>query len=243
MWRHAARLFFGIAGALTAIGPIAGGYLIQWTWRAIFWINIPVALIALALIAISRPQDESRPAPMDYRGLVLIVAGVGLSVFGFQQSALWGWGNPGTWASIAVGVVLLVTFFIVERRTESPLINVRIFDNRTFTVENVILGLAMMAFIPVFFFASIYGQIALDQQATTSSLLILYFFLGFVVCAQIGGRMLDRIGAKRPVVLGCVLAAVGFALWAGNVTDLHVGEPRRSATTAPAWDSPSWARC
>ena len=220
---RALALFFGIAGALTAIGPIAGGYLIQWTWRAIFWINIPVALIALALIAISRPQDESRPAPMDYRGLVLIVAGVGLSVFGFQQSALWGWGNPGTWASIAVGVVLLVTFFIVERRTESPLINVRIFDNRTFTVENVILGLAMMAFIPVFFFASIYGQIALDQQAATSSLLILYFFLGFVVCAQIGGRMLDRIGAKRPVVLGCVLAAVGFALWAGNVTDLHVG--------------------
>jgi EmrB/QacA subfamily drug resistance transporter len=220
---RALALFFGIAGALTAIGPIAGGYLIEWTWRAIFWINIPVALIALALIAISRPQDESRPAPMDYRGLALIVAGVGLSVFGFQQSALWGWGNPGTWVSIAVGVVLLVIFFIVERRTESPLINVRIFDNRTFTVENVILGLAMMAFIPVFFFASIYGQIALAEKATTSSLLILYFFLGFVVCAQIGGRMLDRIGAKRPVVLGCVLAAVGFALWAGQVTHLHVG--------------------
>jgi MFS family permease len=51
----------------------------------------------------------------------------------------------------------------------------------------------------------------------------LYFFLGFVVCAQIGGRMLDRIGAKRPVVLGCALAAIGFGLWAGKVTDLHAG--------------------
>ena len=81
----------------------------------------------------------------------------------------------------------------------------------------------MMAFIPVFFFASIYGQVALAEKATTSSLLILYFFLGFVICAQIGGRMLDRTGAKRPVVLGCVLAAVGFALWAGKVTDLHAG--------------------
>ena len=99
----------------------------------------------------------------------------------------------------------------------------RIFENRTFTVENVILGLAMMAFIPVFFFASIYGQIALAEKATTSSLLILYFFLGFVVAAQIGGRMLDRIGAKRPVVLGCALAAVGYGLWAAKVTDLHVG--------------------
>jgi MFS family permease len=81
--------FFGIAGGLTAIGPIAGGWLIQWTWRSIFWINVPVALVALALIAVSRRANEARPAPVDYRGLVLIVAGVGLSVFGFQQSALW----------------------------------------------------------------------------------------------------------------------------------------------------------
>ena len=81
----------------------------------------------------------------------------------------------------------------------------------------------MMAFIPVFFFAAIYGQVALAEKATTSSLLILYFFLGFVVAAQIGGRLLDRIGAKRPVVLGCALAAVGFGLWARGATDLHPG--------------------
>ena len=121
---------------------------VEWTWRAIFWINIPVALIALALIAISKPPNEARPAPMDYRGLALIIGGVGLSVFGFQQSALWGWGNPAIEASIAVGVVLLAVFFAVERRTESPLINVRIFENRTFLVENVILGIAMMAAWP-----------------------------------------------------------------------------------------------
>ena len=220
---RALALFFGIAGGLTAIGPIAGGYLIEWTWRSIFWINIPVALIALALIAISKPANECRPAPMDYRGLALIIGGVGLSVFGFQQSALWGWGNPAIEVCIAAGVVLLVVFFAVERRTASPLINVRIFNNQAFLVENIILGIAMMAFIPVFFFAAIYGQVALAEKATTSSLLILYFFLGFVVCAQIGGRMLDRIGAKRPVVLGCALATAGFALWAGKVTDLHVG--------------------
>ena len=220
---RALALFFGIAGGLTAIGPIAGGYLIQWTWRAIFWINIPVALIALALIAISKPANECRPAPMDYRGLALIIGGVGLSVFGFQQSALWGWGNPAIEASIAAGVLLLTVFFAVERRTESPLINVRIFKNQAFLAENIILGIAMMAFIPVFFFAALYGQIALAEKATTSSLLILYFFLGFVVCAQIGGRMLDRTGAKRPVVLGCALAAAGFGLWAGKATDLHAG--------------------
>ena len=220
---RALALFFGIAGGLTAIGPIAGGYLIQWTWRSIFWINVPVAIIALILIFISRPVTEHRPAPIDYRGLVLIVGGVGLSVFGFQQSDLWGWGNAAIEVCIAVGVALLVVFFLVELRTESPLMNVRIFRNRAFLVDNVILAIAMMTFIPVFFFAATYGQIALGEKATTSSLLILYFFIGFVIAAQIGGRMLDRIGAKRPVVVGCALAAVGYFLWAGQVTGLNTG--------------------
>ena len=220
---RALALFFGIAGGLTSVGPIAGGFLIQWTWRAIFWINIPIAIIALVLIFVSNPVTEHRPAPIDYRGLALIIGGVGLSVFGFQQSQLWGWGNPAVAASIAVGVALLVVFYLVERRTAEPLINVRIFRNQAFLMENIILGIAMMAFIPVFFFASIYGQIALGQEASTSSLLILYFFIGFVIAAQVGGRMLDRIGAKRPVVLGCVLAAVGFFVWAGEVTKLQAG--------------------
>ncbi len=217
---RALALFFGIAGGLTAIGPITGGYLLEWTWRAIFWINVPIAVIALLLIAVSRPANECRPAPMDYRGLALIVGGVGLSVFGFQQSAQWGWSSPAVEACIAAGVVLLAAFAAVERRTSSPLMNVRIFANRPFLVENIILAVAMMAFIPVFFFASVYGQVALGEKATTASLLILYFFLGYVVCAQIGGRMLDRAGAKRPVLLGSVLAAAGFALWAGKATDL-----------------------
>ncbi len=182
---RALALFFGIAGGLTAVDPIAGGYLLEWTWRSIFWINVPIALIALVLIAISRPANEFRSARMDVRGLVLIVA--------------------------------------VERRTESPLVNVRIFADRAFTVDNVILAIAMMVFIPVFFFASIYGQVALAEKPTKASLLILWFFLGYVACAQIGGRMLDRGGARRPVLLGCVLAAAGFFLWAGKATDLNAG--------------------
>jgi EmrB/QacA subfamily drug resistance transporter len=220
---RALALFFGIAGGLTAIGPIAGGYLIQWTWRSIFWINVPVAIIALILIALSHPVTEYKRAPIDYRGLALIIGGVGLSVFGFQQSQLWGWDNAAVEICIVVGVLLLVLFYFVERRTASPLINVSIFNSRPFLVENIVLLVSMMAFIPVFFFASTYGQIALAEQATTSSLLILYFFIGFVTFAQIGGRMLDRIGAKRPVVIGCVLAAVGFFLWAGQVDSLKSG--------------------
>ncbi|QMU77483.1 MFS transporter [Streptacidiphilus sp. PB12-B1b] len=217
---RALAIFFGIAGGLTAIGPILGGYLTEWTWRAIFWVNIPVAVIALILIWLSKPVTEHRPAPMDYRGLALIVAGVGLSVFGFQQSQVWGWGNPGIGLCIAAGLALLVVFFFVERRTESPLIQVDIFRIRAFLVENMVLGVAMLVFVPVFFFASEYAQIALGKSASQAGLYLLYFFLGFVVASQIGGRMLDRGGAKRPVTLGCALSAVGFALWAGKVTGL-----------------------
>jgi EmrB/QacA subfamily drug resistance transporter len=216
-------LFFGIAGGLTAVGPILGGYLTQWTWRAIFWVNIPVALIALVLIARAKPNTVFRSARMDYRGLTLIAGGVGLSVFGFQQSSIWGWGNPGIWLCIAGGLVLLVVFYTVGRRTVSPLIEVQIFRIRAFLVENIVLGISMLVFVPAFFFASEYAQISLGKSASGASLVLLYFFLGFVVAAQIGGRMLDRRGAKRPVVLGCALAAVGFYVWAGEVTDLKLG--------------------
>src|SRR5689334_14880274 len=75
----ALALFFGIAGGLTAVGPVLGGYLTEWTWRAIFWVNIPVAVIALVLTALSKPVTEHQPARMDYRGLVLIAGGVTLS--------------------------------------------------------------------------------------------------------------------------------------------------------------------
>jgi EmrB/QacA subfamily drug resistance transporter len=220
---RALALFFGIAGGLTAVGPILGGYLTQWTWRAIFWVNIPVAIIALILIAVSRPTTEYRPARMDYRGLGLIAGGVALSVFGFQQSVPWGWSNPATGACIAAGAVILIAFWFVELGTTSPLVQLSIFRIRAFLVENLVLAVSMTVFIPVFFFASEYAQIALGKSPSEAGLYILYFFIGFVIAAQIGGRMLDRGGAKRPVVLGCVIAAVGFWLWGGKVTGLSFG--------------------
>ena len=222
----ALAIFFGIAGGLTAIGPILGGYLTQWTWRAIFWVNIPVAIIALVLIAISRPQTKYQRATIDYRGAVLIGLGIGLSVFGFQQSIEWGWTNPGTWACILGGLVLIVVFVLLEKKTEVPLIQVNIFKNRAFFVENLVLLIAMMTFIPVFFFASEYAQISLNDAADQAGIFLLYFFIGFAVAAQIGGRILDREGAKRAVVGGCLIAAVGFGFWASKVTTLSFGHQR-----------------
>ena len=220
---RALALFFGIAGGLTAIGPLLGGYLTQWTWRAIFWVNIPVAVVALVLIIISKPTTTYRPARQDLRGLALIATGVALSVFGFQQSSIWGWGNPAIGLSIGLGVLIIGVFYLVELHTQSPLIQVKIFSIRAFRVENLVLGIAMLVFVPMFFFASEYAQISLDEPAKQAGLYLLYFFIGYAVASQIGGRVLDRRGAKRPVFVGCGLAAVGFALWAGQLTKLSFG--------------------
>jgi EmrB/QacA subfamily drug resistance transporter len=221
---RALALFFGIAGGLTAIGPTLGGFLTQWTWRAIFWVNVPVAIVALVLTYMAHPTTEYKRAPIDYRGLVLIAGGIGLSVLGFQQASNWGWGSAATIGCIVFGLVLLVVFWFVEQRTTAPLMEVSIFRIRPFFVENLVLLLSSIAFVPTFFFASEYAEISLAKSASQASLILLYFFLGFVVAAQIGGRMLDRVGAKRPVVLGCVLAAVGYLLWASRITDLSLSK-------------------
>jgi EmrB/QacA subfamily drug resistance transporter len=219
---RAMAVFFGIAGGLTAVGPLIGGYLTEWTWRSIFWINIPVAIIALVLTARAKPESHPVPARVDWPGVALIVSGMGLTVLGLQQASAWGWTSPLTIGSIAVGSVLLVVFVFVELRTLEPLIRMRTFTDRAFAVENGVLFFSMMAFIPVFFFGSMYSQIALGWSTSEAGLYLLIFFAGFAPGVQVGGRLLDRIGAKLPVVIGCAVGAVGYALWAWRLTDLDV---------------------
>lgn len=221
---RALAVFFAITGGLTAVGPLAGGYLSEWTWRAIFWVNVPIAIIALILVAKTHPPELTQRARIDAKGLVLIVLGMGASVLGFQQASTWGWTDPATLGCIIGGAVLLIVFVIVERGTGQPLINVRIFGNRAFAVENVVLFFAMMAFIPVFFFASMYAQIGLGNSASEAGLYLLTFFAGFAPASQIGGRILDNQGAKPAVVLGCVVAAVGYWFWAQQLPDLSFND-------------------
>ena len=233
----AMAIFFGISGGLTAIGPAAGGYLTQWTWRAIFWINIPVAIIALVLIWISKPENERRPTKLDYRGTVLdhrrdgpdrarpaAVGGVGLE----QLRDL---------GCIVIGAILMVAFVLWELRTPEPLLRLQIFRDRGFSAETAILGMISVAFVPFFFFASVYAQVSLGENASHAGLYILYFFIGFVILAQVGGRILDRRGAKPAVVGGCALAALGL-LPARRQDDRPVARPISGSTScspAAAW--------
>jgi EmrB/QacA subfamily drug resistance transporter len=214
---RALALFFAISGALTSVGPIAGSFLLPWTWRAIFLINVPVALLALWLTWRARPVDTRRPVPIDWRGAVLVSAGMGLAVLGLQQSGTWGWSAPATWACLAAGLALLAVFVRFELGHPTPLIDVGIFAHRAFSADNVVMGLAYACFLPLFFFASVYAQVVLGYDAGKTGLYILVVFVGFAGATQVGGRILDRRGARPAAILGSALGAVGFSLWAGHL--------------------------
>ncbi|MET0967292.1 MAG: MFS transporter [Nakamurella sp.] len=219
----ALAIFFGVSGGLTAVGPIAGGFLTQWTWRAIFWINIPVAILAVVLTLMAGIHSAPRKEKIDWVGAALIAAGMALSVLGFEQAASWGWADFKTWACIIGGLIILVIFWFVQLRTPMPLIKVRIFKGRAFLVDNAVLFFSMVAFVPVFFFASVYSQVSLGYNSNNAGLYLLVFFAGFAPAAQFGGRILDSRGAKPAIILGSALGAAGFGLWAWKLTDLSLG--------------------
>jgi EmrB/QacA subfamily drug resistance transporter len=217
---RALAVFFGVTGALTAVGPIAGGYLTEWTWRSIFWINVPVAIVALLLIRRAKPAQERQDVPIDFRGAVLISGAMGLVVLALQEASAWGWADGRTLGCIGGGLILLLAFVLVELRRRHPLIDLRVFRDRAFAVDCGVLMLMSAVFVPIFFFSSVYAQASLGYGAQEAAKLLLVFFAGFATAAQVGGRILDARGAKPAVVLGCALAAVGLLLWGRTLPDL-----------------------
>jgi predicted MFS family arabinose efflux permease len=138
-------------------------------------------------------------------------------VLGLQQSGHWGWTSVATLACLVAGILLLVFFVRFELRQSDPLIACAIFRHRGFSADNVVMGLAYASFLPLFFFASVYAQVVLGYNAGKTGLYILVIFIGFAVATQLGGRILDRRGARPAAVLGGALGAAGFFLWAGHL--------------------------
>jgi predicted MFS family arabinose efflux permease len=180
-----------------------------------------VAILAVVLTVIAKPpQEPHREERIDTRGAVLVCAGMAISVLGLQQASAWGWGSVATWACLVAGLAILVAFVRWELRAQQPLVPMRLFANRGFAVDNVVLFLLSICFVPLFFFASLYAQIALGESASNAGLILFVFFGGFTIAAQWGGRILDRRGARPTVVLGCAVSAVGFYLWANKLDAL-----------------------
>jgi fucose permease len=123
-----------------------------------------------------------------------------------------------------LGVGLLVAFALRQLRVEHPLMRIQIFRDRGFAADNAVLFLLMIAFVPLFFFSSLYAQIVLGDDASGAGLYLLVWFGGFAAGAQWGGRILDARGARASVIPGCALAAVGLFLWARSLTEFDLGD-------------------
>ncbi len=217
---RAVAIFFGVAGGLTSVGPFAGGYLTAWTWRSIFWINVPIAIIGLVLTFVAKVDNERVREPIDWIGAVLIAAGMGMSVLGLQQAQSWGWSSTPTLACVIGGAVLIGLFVEFERKAKHPLIRISFFSNRVFAAQNLVLLFASAAFVPLFFFASMYAQVGLGWSTGNAGLYLLIFFAGFAPGAQIGGRLLDKGRARKAAIWGAALSAAGLFAWAARLQDL-----------------------
>lgn len=212
--------FFAITGAMTAIGPIAGGFLTQWTWRSVFWVNVPLAIVASIIVAVSAAPSLRRDERIDLVGALTIAAGLAAVVFGLQQAGSWGWTSPYVLASLVAGIGLIIAFVQVERRTPEPLVKLELFRDRGFVIVTLATLFASMAFLSTFFFLSVYGQVSLELTAINTGLLFAKFFVGFVIAAQIGARRFDRVGARSVLILGGLIGAAGFGWLAVSVTTI-----------------------
>ena len=217
---RAMAIFFAVTGAMTAIGPIAGGYLTEWTWRAIFLVNIPIAFVGFVLVATSAAKSDRTSGRIDLAGGLLISVGMLLLVLGLQQVPDLGWDSPLLWGVLLAGVAAVVGFAWYERFPRDPLVRLAAFRSPAFTIAVLSTLIASVAFVPTFYFLSVYGQVSLRQTALQTGLLFLKFFLGFVIASRFGSVLFDRRGARRVLIVGGVLGAVGYGLLAARAPQL-----------------------
>ena len=203
-----------------ALGPLVGGLLTEgWTWRAVFWINIPVGVVMLALAAVTLPRDErDREARFDWPGAFTLVPGLVAIVLALMQAQSWGWSSAATISLLACGGVLVVVFVFVELRARWPLVAPGLFRSRNFTVDNVVLGLVQFALTGITVFGAIYVQDLLGFTPIEAGLSLLPLTLPLLLLAPRAGRIYDRVGPRVLVAAGAALLG-GSLIWAGLVLD------------------------
>jgi EmrB/QacA subfamily drug resistance transporter len=199
------------SGVSTVIGPLFGGWLIEVTsWRVIFLLNVPIALAALVIVhtLMPHPASERRQVTVDYAGAVLCATGLGALVFGFIEQPRLGWDNPAEPASIAAGVALLVAFVRREDRTPEPMLPLRLFRFRNFTVANIETlsvygGLSAWGFFVALFLQQRAGYSPFHAGLATLPVTIALFTL-----SPHAGRLSARLGPRLFMAAGPILAGV-----------------------------------
>ncbi|MGH2514342.1 MAG: MDR family MFS transporter, partial [Ktedonobacterales bacterium] len=209
-------LFIAVFGLATILGPLLGGFITDtWSWRWVFYINMPIGIVAFITAGITMPNLVVRRAhKIDYFGSVALILWtvpllLGLSFAGNQFD----WVSWQSLAFFGAAVVMLVLFFVIELRAAEPIINPGLLKNSIFSVSVLTTFLLSAGMFGAITFLPYFVQLVLGQSATNSGVVLTPMMIGFMISSLIGGQLLSRTGKYKILALvGFVIAAFGMFL-------------------------------
>lgn len=200
----------------TAIGPLLGGWLVDnVSWRAAFYINVPMALITLYLSLRYIPESKSdkMPKKQDWLGAILIILGLGGLIYGLIEGPELGWTNPIVMGTLLAGTIFMVAFFIVEASLDHPMIPLKLFKHRAFSGVTLMTFVLYFAMSGVFFFFTLNLQQIQGMTATQAGLAFMPIIVLLFIMSRWAGGVADKTGPRNLMIIGPVLIAIGFFMY------------------------------
>jgi EmrB/QacA subfamily drug resistance transporter len=222
----------GIWGASSAIsiaaGPIIGGLLVEnVSWESVFYINVPVGLIALLVgfAVVRESRDETPNQRFDPLGLLLLSGGLFALVFGVVKAQSWGWGSTTTLGFLGGAVVLLALFVVAELRVSQPLLHMSLFRNRSVSLGTVLVLVNFFAMFGVLFFVTLYLQNVHGYSAVGAGVRLLPLTVVFMVGSPVAASLTTRFGPRVPIGLGLLVTSAsmfGMTLLESDSSYMHL---------------------
>jgi EmrB/QacA subfamily drug resistance transporter len=212
----------GVSALALAVGPVLGGFLTEHvSWRAIFYLNVPVAVgaVAAALFAVRESRDDTVGREVDYLGVVTLTGALTALVLALVEGNAWGWGSPEIVALLAGAVLGLAAFVAIELRVKVPMVEFRFFADRNFVGAVVVALIVSFAMLGVFFFLALYMQNILHYSPLEAGVRFLPSTLMIVGVAPVAGRLADRFGPRWLIVAGLLILTGSLYSFTGIALD------------------------